>query len=580
MATNRAGTLATAVVAVIAIGGVYLYTRSADHPAPPAPPPQQAAAPAPAPAPPAAQPAAVPQPVAAPALTPQPAPAPAAAPATAFTCPKTGGDLVFGGEAKVNSLDMYASNTISTRNNAMNIFESLMTRDENFNPILELADSMEESPDHLTYTFKLRQGVKFHNGKDLTTEDVMASFDRYAKIGIERGNLANVDKWEAPDKHTFVIRMKKAQPTFIEDLSSFSVPIVIIPSEQKDAEPLRLEPIGTGPFQLVEYVADSHVKLKRYDGYKPNTNYKERTGFGGYKVACVDTVTYRIVTESGARVAGLETGELMAVEDVPTKAQAQLKTDKNVVLLPLENFWIHIMLPNTSFPPTDNLNFRKAVQAALDMDEIMDAATDGAYKLNVGFQYPGRAFYTDAGKETYNIKDKELAKKYLKEAGYNGEPLILLTNQDYTSMYNAALVVSEQLKAVGINAKLDVVDWPTSVNRQLKERTGWNFFFTGYGTQPALGALATAKFFVPPQTVFYPKNDEQDPDLLKDYADMLNQPDIADRKAAFGRLQKTVLEKVYAVPFGSLTKVQATRANVKGFQPFRIPRFSNVWIER
>ncbi len=173
-------------------------------------------------------------------------------------------------------------------------------------------------------------------------------------------------------------------------------------------------------------------------------------------------MTYRIVTESGARVAGLETGELQAVEDVPTKAQADLKKNNDITLLPLENWWVHIMLPNTSFPPTDNLAFRKAVQAALDMDEIMDASTDGAYKLNIGFQYPGRASYTDAGKETYNVKNKDLAKKYLQEAGYKGEPLILLTNKDYTSMYNAALVVSEQLKAVGINAKLDVVDWPTT----------------------------------------------------------------------------------------------------------------------
>ena len=505
----------------------------------------------------------------------------AAAPALAakFVCPKKGGDLVFGGEAKVNSLDMYASNTISTRNNAMNIFESLMTRDETNQPILELAESMTESPDHLTYTFKLRQGIKFHNGKDLTTEDVVASFDRYRKIGIERGNLDNVEKWEAPDKYTFIIRMKKSQPTFIEDLSSFSVPIVIIPSEQKDAAPLRLEAIGTGPFQLVEYVADSHVKFKRYEGYKPNEQFDDRTGFGGYKVACVDTVTYRIVTEPGARVAGLETGELLAVEDVPTKAQAELKKNKDVTLLPLENWWVHIMLPNTSFPPTDNLAFRKAVQAALDMDEIMDASTDGAYKLNVGFQYPGRKSYTDAGKETYNLKNKDLAKKYLQEAGYKGEPLILLTNKDYTSMYNAALVVSEQLKAVGINAKLDVVDWPTSVNRQLNEKTGWNFFYTGYGTQPALGALATMKFFVPPQNVYYPKDGVSDPDLLKDYDEMANQLDPAARQAAFARMQKTILERVYAVPFGSLTKVQATRANVKGFKPFRIPRFSNVWID-
>ena len=146
-------------------------------------------------------------------------------------------------------------------------------------------------------------------------------------------------------------------------------------------------------------------------------------------------------------------------------------------------------------------------------------------------------------------------------------------------MYNAALVVSEQLKAVGINAKLDVVDWPTSVNRQLNEKTGWNFFYTGYGTQPALGALATMKFFVPPQNVYYPKDGKSDPDLLAGYDEMNNQLDPAARQAAFARMQKIILERVYAVPFGSLTKVQATRSNVKGFKPFRIPRFSNVWLE-
>jgi peptide/nickel transport system substrate-binding protein len=499
--------------------------------------------------------------------------------AAPFSCPKKGGDLVFAGEAKINSLDQHTSNTISTRNVAMNIYESLMTRDETNNPIPELAESVTEAPDRMSYTFKIRQGIKFHNGKDMTTDDIVASFDRYGKIGYERATFGNVEKWEAPDKYTFIIKMKKAQPTFIEELSSFSVPIVITPAEQKDASAQRLEPIGTGPFQVVEYVADSHVKLKRYDGYKPNTKFEDRTGFGGYKVACVDTVTYRIVTESGARVAGLETGEFSAVEDVPTTSQKQLKTNKNITLVPLENWWIHIMLPNTSAPPTDSLPFRKAVQAALDMDEIMDASTDGAYKLNVGFQFPGRAAYTDVAKETYNIRNKDLAKKYLAEANYKGEPLILLTNKDYTSMYNAALVVSEQLKAVGINAKLEVVDWPTSVQRQQKERSGWNFFFTGYGTQPALGALATMKFFAPPASVYYPKNDVADPDIVAAYQDMLSRPEAAERQAAFVRMQKTILERVYAVPFGSLTKVQATRANVKGFKPFRIPRFSNVWIE-
>ena len=133
------------------------------------------------------------------------------------------------------------------------------------------------------------------------------------------------------------------------------------------------------------------------------------------------TVNMRIVTEAGARIAGLETGEFHGVEDIPAKAQSRLKDNKNIVLKPLNNFWVQIATPNLSFPPTDNLKVRQAIQAAMDMEELMEAATDGAYKLNIGFQYPGQAFYTEAGKETYNQKNKEKAKKLLAEGGYKGE---------------------------------------------------------------------------------------------------------------------------------------------------------------
>src|SRR3984885_6925732 len=419
-----------------------------------------------------------------------------AAPALAdtFKCPHVGGDFTFGQEATMKSVDQMASGTIATRNIAMNIYEALMTRDENFSPMLDLAASMTESTDHLTYTFKLRQGVHFHNGKLMTSADGAASFDRYARIGLERGMLANVDRWDAPDPDTFVIHMKQVQPTFLIALSSFSVPIVIIPAEDKDDPPQQLKPIGTGPYQLVQSVPGSYVKLKRYDGYTPNTNFDQRTGFGGYKQACFDTVTFRIVTEPGARVAGLTTGELQGVEDIPAKSVPDLKKNAGITILPLQNWWIQITYPNVSVPPTDNLMFRKAVQAALDMDEIMDAASDGNYKLNVGFQYPNQADYTDAGKETYNLHDPALAKKYLAQSGYKGEPLVLLTDKDYAPMYNSALVMQQELQAVGINAQLKVVDWPTSVQMWMNSTKGWNFFFTGWGTQPALGALATMQF--------------------------------------------------------------------------------------
>src|ERR1700730_8987434 len=138
-----------------------------------------------------------------------------------FKCPHVGGDFVFGQEANINTLDQMTSATISTRNIAMNIYESLMTRDENNHPILELAEAMIEAPDHMTYTFKLRQGGHFHNSKLMTSADVVVSVDRYARIGNQRSTVDNVGHWDAPDADTFVLHMKQRQPTLIEALSSF-----------------------------------------------------------------------------------------------------------------------------------------------------------------------------------------------------------------------------------------------------------------------------------------------------------------------------------------------------------------------
>jgi peptide/nickel transport system substrate-binding protein len=212
------------------------------------------------------------------------------------------------------------------------------------------------------------------------------------------------------------------------------------------------------------------------------------------------------------------------------------------------------------------------------MDEIVDAASDGNYKRNVGFQYPNQPDYTDAGKETYNIKDPAKAQQYLAQSGYHGEPVILLTNKDYPPMYNSALVMQQELQAIGINAQMKVVDWPTSVQLSQKPDTGWNFFYTGWGTQPALGALATMQFFADPTAMYQPKDHKSDPDLMAAWNDMNTQPTAEGRQEAFARMQKLALERVYAIPFGSFTKVQAVRANVQGFVPFRIPRMSNVWM--
>ena len=496
---------------------------------------------------------------------------------TAWAAPKRGGEVVFAPEAQVAGLDMHFSSAISTRNIAMHIYECLLTRDESNGPIPELAERIVTSAEGLTYTFPLRKGVLFDNGKEMTSADVLASFQRYEKVGIDRKILEPVASMAATEKYTFQIKLKHPVPTFIEDLSSFGVPVVIMPAEETSKPAGKTEPyIGTGPYQFVEWVPDSHVKLKRFDRYKVNEAFPDRTGFGGRKIAYFDTVTFRIVTEGGARVAGLEKGEFQAVEDVPTKAAERLRGNKSIVLYPLERFWIHIAIPNHAKPPTDNLLVRRAMQVGLNMEEIMEAATDGAYKLQAGYQYPGNPYYTEAGKERYDVRDKEQAKRLLREAGYKGEEVVLITNTDYQSMYNASLVMAEQLKALGMNVKVEVSDWPTVRKKREDPKYPWNIYFTGFGTGPAVGAAAAIRDLLPPTSLQYSPGD---PVLTQAYEDMVNRPTLEERKAAFARAQARLYEQVHAIKFGDLTKVQAARSQVKGFKPYRIPRLWGVWFE-
>jgi peptide/nickel transport system substrate-binding protein len=498
--------------------------------------------------------------------------------AQGFTCPRTGGDLIFALEARVPSLDQQTGNSTATRNVAMNIFETLVTRDEKMNPILELAESMTTSPDGKTYTFRLRQGVKFHNGKAMTSADVVASFNRYKRVGIDRSILDPVEGWTAPDGATFVITLKEARPLFVEALSAFTVPVVIIPAENENAAAQQLPAVGTGPFMLDEFRADSFVRLKRFADYAPDARYGEMMGFGGAKRACVDTVTFRMMTEAAARTAALEVGEVHGVEDVPAVSQKRLQGNSAIKLSRLETFWMQIAYPNFSAPPTDNLKVRQAMLAAMDFDEIMEAATEGQYKLNMGFQFPGQQYYTEAGKELLNQKNREKAKQLLAEGGYKNEPIVLLTNREFPVMYNTSLVMAEQLKAAGMNAVLEVLDWPAALQKSQKETTGWNVFYTGWITVIALGGPQTLRQMAEPTPVFRPADNKVDPAYMAAFNDVNSLPTLEARKEAFARAQKIALEQVFAIPFGVAPKTQAVRANVENFKSYYTTRVSNVWM--
>ena len=495
-----------------------------------------------------------------------------------FMCGRTGGTLTFGLEGNVASLDQHTSNATSTRDISASIHEALVTRDDDMKPMLLLADSLAVSPDNRVFAFKVRQGLHFHNGKAMTSADVLASFQRYQRIGLDRAVLEPVAGLEAPDAATFVITLKAPFPTFMESLSSITVPIVIVPAENASAPPQQLTGVGLGPWELVEYVPNSHVKLKRFDAYTPDTRHDDRNGYGGYKIACLDTVTFRMVTEPGARVAGLQTGELGAVQDVPVLAQKRLADDQHIRLETIENYWLNLAYPNWSAPPTDNLYFRQAVAAVLDFDEIMEAAADGVYRPTKSLQIPGTTYYSEAGSGLINQHNTEKAKALLAKSGYHGEKVVMLVAKDYPARYNTAVVMAQQMQAIGINAVLEVQDWPTALQRSLKGGTDWNFFYSAWMTYLAQGGTSTLRTMAEPSPLYMPPGNKVDPAFMRAFHAVAYGESIEARRAAFAEAQQIAIESVMVLPFGVMPKVQGIRSDVRHYKPFWNPRLYNVWL--
>lgn len=500
----------------------------------------------------------------------------AAAPAhAAFECPAEGGDLTVAISAQPPGIDPMFHQALITRSIGRQLFESLVTRDENLNLAYDLATGVDVSDDGLTYTFALREGVRFHNGDTMTSADVAASFARYKALA-NNTVLDPVDHWEAIDDLTFAVHLTQPTPSFLESLSSFNSLLVIMP-EETSAEPNEagFEPIGTGPFEFAEWVPDSHLTIRRFADYTPNANYDGLDGLAGYKQACVDTITMRVVTEPSARIAGLETGEFDIVDDVPFGAAAPLRDNPDVNLASLKHWWNHHVQTNLQEPPTDNLKFRQAVLALLDMDSIMEIATDGAYDTHPGWLFPGQKYYTEIGGDLYDQEDVEKARALLEEAGYNGEPVVIATNSTYDTMYKAALVMSEQMRAAGINVELSVTDWAT----QLKRRKGPGYnYWTGGWPLPASGPVQGMSIFAHARN--FNNLPEVDPVLEAAWEDLNNADTDAAIMDAVERMQARVYEQAYLINFGTIDILMGTRTDVENFVPFNNLRFWNVWLDR
>lgn len=487
-----------------------------------------------------------------------------------------GGEVVVAQPSAPPTLDPHITSAQTTLNVVLLVYEQLFTRDDANQPIGDLAEGYDVSEDGLVYTIRLRQGVKFHDGSDFTAEDAKASLERYKRIGGDKPILDPVTSIDIVDDHTLKLTLSKPVPPFIEHISFSGSMLAMLPAEQAAKDADQIEMIGTGPFSFVEYVPDSHVLLRRFEDYVPNPAFDGPTGFGGKKTAYFDTVRIRFIPEAGGRVAALEAGEVHVVDEVDAPAAERLKDSETVKVYELNPLFMLTLWLNANVEPTSNEKVREAVQVALDMEEVMAIATNGVYQLDGAWQFPGSTYYNaDAGQGLYNAHDLERAKAALAEAGYADQPLSVLADTNYFFHQNGAIVLVDQLKAAGINAQLNLVDWPTALSVRL-QKEGWNAWIVAMGVEPVSGPYSMVSLFVGAD----PWMKVQDPKMEDIYARLLSAETVEARQEIVREFEAYAYEKFYVIKLGNIGVFQGARAEVANFTPFRFPRLWDVWFQQ
>ncbi|RXZ82034.1 ABC transporter substrate-binding protein [Paenibacillaceae bacterium] len=444
---------------------------------------------------------------------------------------------------------------------AGNIFEQLFALNAQYEPVPMLAESVERSEDGLTYTFPLRQGIKFHNGKEMTAEDVVASMNRWLTLSSRAKVLLTNAKFEEVDPYTVKLTVETPSSDVLVLIATQAQFPAIMPKEIVDAAPADgiKEYIGTGPYKFQEWKQDQYIHLVKFDDYQPVDAVA--SGYSGRKEAPTENLYFHFVTDHATRIAGVKTGQYDVADSIPIENYDELASDKNIEVQSFPGGALTAFF-NTSEGLLKDVKYRQAILAAFNNDEIMLAsfAKPELYSLAPGYLNTNQTQWSnEAGAEYYNQSNQEKAKELLKEAGYNGEEITLLTTKDYNEMYTATLVIQEQLRQIGMNVKVENFDFPTFLETK-NDRSKWDIFVASTGYQ-----------ITPPQLLAV------NPDWAGLNNDTVKQALIDIRAAATQEDAKKEWEKLqgFLYEFGSSTVighyngVVATTNAIEGFELFK-----------
>ena len=455
-----------------------------------------------------------------------------------------------------DSLDPHKTVKAGTREVMFNVFEGLMkpTPDGDLTPAI--AEKYEVSEDRMTYTFHLREGVQFHNGKTVTAEDVVYSIQRCAaatETGIVQVEAFSViQSIETPDDKTVAITISEPSNEFISYMTTAVLPA--------DYDKQDTDPVGTGPFKFVSRTAQDSVVLEKFNEYWGTP-------------AQLDKVTLKIMENADSLMMSLQSGAIDLCAHLTSTQVAQLEKDFNVAEGTMN--LVQAMYLNNAVAPFDDVRVRQALCYAVDKQEIIDLAFDG-YGSPIGSSmYPAFGKYFDDSLTNYYTKDVEKAKALLAEAGYpDGFDMTITVPSNYKPHMDTAEVLVQQLAQIGVNATIEPIEWESWVSDVY---AGRQFQSTVVGVD---ASTMTARALLERFTSDYGKNfinyNNAEYDAL--FQQTLTAYDDAGQTAIYKQMLANLTENAANVYIQDLADLVAVRKGVEGvtFYPIYVLDLANL----
>jgi peptide/nickel transport system substrate-binding protein len=427
-----------------------------------------------------------------------------------------------------------------------------------------LAKSYEVSEDGKQYTFTLRDGIKFHNGASLTSEDVALSMKRYLDPATKwrclpefQGGVAKIEAIETPDPKTVVFRLDRPTVLFLGTLARPDCGGTgITHRDSVNADGSWKTAIGTGPFKLVEWRHGQYIELAKFDDYKSLEG--ERDGHTGAKIVSVPHVRFMVIPDSSAARAALLAGQIdiadgLSAADLPT---LQGRSDITVEMAPTMAL-IAIVFRSDAAVVKDP-RVRQALALAIDREQLTEAVRPGTPAAPNASPIPVVSPFYSKVQAGHQGRDLEKARALLAEAGYKGEPIVMHTTQSYSELYDSAIIAQAMAAEAGINIQIQVIEWADEVQRFM----GADYAAMSFSFSARLDPSLNFEMFAGPQ----PRKIWNTPEAMELLNKSMTEADTAARQKIFDELFELMVKDAPMVPLFNDTAITAVRSNISGYK--------------